>query len=103
MSDPDGYFRVKPYHADLRVAVEGLHPACHSRSGLNCEADAFGWCYLISRADVLALIPEGAVLVTEQGLARAMDGENIYLIPGTEYVDLPRFAAAILRHLRETP
>jgi len=40
----------------LRELVQALPPACHSRSGLNCEADAYGWCYLIDRGAVLDAI-----------------------------------------------
>ena len=47
---------VAAYRAELRAKVEGLTSACHSHSGLMCEPDEFGHCFLIDRAAVLALL-----------------------------------------------
>jgi len=82
--------------SDLRAAVEGLRPI-----------RPFGHSE-VYRDDVLALIPEGAVLVTEETLAAVMKHASIetWVLMGRPQGD-PRveywntFAAAILRHLRE--
>jgi len=40
----------------IRKGVEQVPSGCHSHSGLNCEKDAYGWCYLIDRSAVLELL-----------------------------------------------
>jgi hypothetical protein len=42
----------------LLAAVRAIEPGCHSHSGLMCEEDEYGWCYLIVRQDVLALLED---------------------------------------------
>jgi len=91
---------------DLRAAVEGLplFPPPGLKIGPLVQVDR-----------VLALIPEGAVLVTEETLAAALDGltwiefwhedgrrttpEGIEVVETS--LDGRQAAAAILRHLRE--
>lgn len=48
--------------SDLRAAVEGLPPVIRNETATDLGD--------VSRAAVLALIPEGSVLVTEAALAR---------------------------------
>jgi len=86
---------------DLRAAVEGLrlgedNIARHTGRGL----DSIGY----GRAchDVLRLIPEGAVLVTEETLAVAIGRAKESPLGDTvSRAIYHEFAAAILRHLRE--
>jgi len=86
---------------DLRAAVEGLeqHAPC-----VSMDTGA-----TLDRAAVLALIPEGAVLVTEEGLARALCVTRPPTVDQEWIADWPpdnecrAIAAAILRHLREAP
>jgi hypothetical protein len=42
----------------LRKAVAAIKPGCHSHSGLSCEEDEYGWCYLIDRGEVLSLLED---------------------------------------------
>ena len=44
--------------ARIAEAVKAISSGCHSHSGLNCEKDEYGWCYLIDRSDVLHLVGE---------------------------------------------
>jgi hypothetical protein len=70
---------------DLRAAVEAVLAEWASEGGRD----------FVLLDELLALIPEGAVLVTEETLARAFEHEY------WTWIDAQRFAAAILRHLRE--
>jgi len=79
---------------DMRAAVEGL--------------PAYGLGRLLDRDDVLALIPEGAVLVTEEGLARALrqwggPGHTYWRVPAFPSERTQETAAAILSRLRDDP
>jgi hypothetical protein len=93
---------------DLRAAVEGLR-----KGGIWTRRD-----YRSVRSeaidDVLRLIPEGAVLVTEDGLRDALHilHEAVTDHSGWEYHEGTKpdgwrgceaLAAAILAHLRDTP
>ena len=40
------------------TAVKAIPSCCHSHSGLDCEKDAYGWCYLIDRGAVLKILEE---------------------------------------------
>jgi hypothetical protein len=40
----------------LIAAVKAIPPGCHSHSGLRCEEDEYGWCYLINRSTVLDVL-----------------------------------------------
>jgi len=94
---------------DLRAAVEGLGWSVVGMNGMVYLEHATAALRDYEQR-VLALIPEGAVLVTEEGLARAWwnavnEPEEG---PWDDASDNGRqnaheWVAAILRHLRETP
>jgi hypothetical protein len=94
---------------DLRAVVEGLEPSGMD-GALEWSPDGYAG-YEECREVVLSLIPEGAVLVTEETLAAAIDVEDWepFWIEGESdgegghvmTFDNHAFAAAILRHLRE--
>jgi len=78
---------------DLRAAVEGL-PTWHTG---DLPRD------LVRRERVLALIPEGAVLVTEETLDAAIHASHFHgrQMAMTDAEADAWLAAAMLRHLRE--
>jgi len=87
---------------DLRAAVEGLR-------GRFDPDETHGAAWEDAIDAVLALIPEGAVLVTEEGLAAALRYDLADVIEGEEPDDRlhdswwTTRAAVILARLRETP
>jgi hypothetical protein len=93
---------------DLRAAVEGLEPPERDWPWESTVNYNLGWDAALTA--VLALIPEGAVLVTEGGLARALHEQYdiaLCVTPEGDHEMRPdwwtKSAAAILCHLRETP